>query len=335
MARKILIATLGTTPAVVTEALDLLGEQGLQMDGVVLVMTRDPEVLQSYKILCRHLPAHDGIDHVEPVTVKAYDDVHTAEAVVDFLQQACDVLKRYRAMGYERYVSIAGGRKAMSALLTLAVQFYGAERLFHVWVPPWLEDDGHVQNFRSVSDYPDAVTAKLHPSLHTEATDRPQLVDLPFVGLFSLLGDLLDGLRGAPVARHVEDLLRRNGLVDSSGEPTPLGQQVARVLERVESVPPPRPEPYRVHIPPHHHQRELRELAERLAERLPFVREVRSVEWSAGGARVKMEGLNLVNVFVPAKSGVRLGLQLVTTARTPGELETARAAVEKALDSML
>lgn len=44
MPKKILIATLGTSPAVITEAIDLLTEQNLRPDGVQLLVTHYPRL---------------------------------------------------------------------------------------------------------------------------------------------------------------------------------------------------------------------------------------------------------------------------------------------------
>jgi len=61
-------------------------------------------------------------------------DVDSDEAATEFMEQACSALRDYRKKGWEVYACIAGGCKAMSALLAIAVQFYGAQRLFHVLV---------------------------------------------------------------------------------------------------------------------------------------------------------------------------------------------------------
>jgi hypothetical protein len=44
---------------------------------------------------------------------------------------------------------------------------------------------------------------------------------------------------------------------------------------------------------------------------------------------VKVEGNNKLHVRVKLRDDVRLGLQLVTTATSEGQIETARRAVER------
>ncbi len=136
MTKNLLLATLGTSPAVITEAVDLLREEGVAISGVYLFVTRDRDVQDSFMLLAEHLPQHDGIVWIHPIEVGVYYDIDSTDAAVEFLALASQQLKTLRDAGYRVYVSIAGGRKAMAALLALAVQFYGAERLFHIWVPP-------------------------------------------------------------------------------------------------------------------------------------------------------------------------------------------------------
>lgn len=329
MPKKLLIATLGTSPAVITEAIDLLGAENIRVDGVKLLMTKDTEVKQAFELLVEHIPGHLGISWIDPVPIRAYGDVDTPEAAVEFMQQACQVLKTYRDAGYDMYVSIAGGRKAMSALLALAVQFYGAKRLFHVWAPPWIEEEGEISRLRDLRDYPDRLNEKLHPPLNVAESDRPRLVDLPFIGLFSLLPDVLKGLRGENVDRLVRDFLISDGLLTTQGESTALGESVKRILENVEELPPARQGECAIHIAPHHGKKELNDYARRLSMHFLFISEIRSIEWSQGGDQVRAEGNNKLNVHVKLKGDVRLGLQLVTTAASRGQLEAARRAVER------
>jgi len=329
MPKKLLIATLGTSPAVITEAIDLLAIENIHIDGVQLLMTQDADVKQAFNLLSEHLPIHDKISWTEPVLISAYDDVDKRESAVEFMQQACQALKTYRDAGYELYVSIAGGRKAMSALLALAVQFYGAKRLFHVWAPPWIEEDGEINKLRDLRDYPDRLNEKLHPPLNVAESDRPRLVDLPFIGLFSLLPDVLKGLRGESVDRPVRDLLISGGLLTTQSESTSLGEGVKRILEGVEGLPPARQSGCVIQKFQHHYPKELNSFAQQLNAHFPFVSEIRGIAWSQGEDQVKVEGNNKLNVHVKLKGDVRLGLQLVTTATSQGQLEAARRAVER------
>jgi len=178
MKERLLIATLGTSPGVVTEAIDLLSEQGQRPDRVCIIKTKDHDVDRSFELLSRHIPVHCGIKLEKPVEVQSYEDIYSSKTAIEFMKHACHVLKTYRN-NYECYVCIAGGRKVMSALLALAVKLYGAERLFHIWAPPSLEKDGEIGILSAIlrSGQEDVVIQLLHPKL--EGPDRPHIVDLP------------------------------------------------------------------------------------------------------------------------------------------------------------
>ncbi|MGB9872938.1 MAG: CRISPR-associated protein Csx14 [Anaerolineae bacterium] len=329
MSQKLLIATLGTVPAVITEAIDLLDEQGVRPDGVILFLTRDGEVQESLKLLSQHLPAHDNITWIDPVYVAAYTDITDSESAVEFMREACRILKTYRDNGDRLFVSIAGGRKAMSSLLALAVQFYGAERLFHIWAPPWIEEEGEIAALRWIPQ--EQLTEKLHPRLvNMPDSDRPRLVDLPFIGLFPLLGDILGALKGQTIpARDLRQTLVATGLLTSQGEPTPLGQKVAAILEGVEGLPPARQEECKIHIGQHHHRDKLQRFAQELSGRFPFITEIRSEEWRQGTEQVRLQLPNVLVVGHHLGTDILFRLHLTTTASTPGQLEAARRDVEK------
>lgn len=174
MKKRLLIATLGTSPAVVTEAIDLLSEQGQRPDRVCIIKTKGSDVQKSYDLLRHHVTILGGIEFLEPLEIKSFEDIDTSEIAVEFMNHACQILRTYKG-DYERYVCIAGGRKVMSALLAVAVKLYGAERLFHIWAPLSLEEDSDIRILRRCSD--EIVSKRLHPKL--EGPDRPHIVDLP------------------------------------------------------------------------------------------------------------------------------------------------------------
>lgn len=327
----ILVSALGSSPAVVTEAIDLLAEQGCRIDAVHLLLTDDPDVTESFHLLSEHLPGHDNIDGVHQHPIRAHGDIESDQALLEFMEVACQVLKSLRQAGHRLYVSVAGGRKSMAASLALAVQFYGAKRLFHVWVPPWLEEGGHIDRLRPMRARPDELTLVLHPTLTLEPSDRPRLVDLPFIGLFPLLPDLLEGLRGKTTSREVASLLRDNGLTDAEGAPTSLGRTVSRILQDVETWPPARQAPYELHITHDHGEKRLTEYAKRLGDRLFFITKIESIPWKKGSVgTVVLDGAGFIRVYLPdLVSGTLVGLRLTTTASTDGQRQVAVRAVQR------
>ena len=327
MSRKLLIATLGTSPAVITEAIDLLDEQGLRPDGVVLLHTEEYKVRQSLNLLNQHLPEHCKIGWIVPVPVGTYGDVNSAEAAVEFMQIACAQLRAYRK-DYRLFVSIAGGRKSMAALLTLAVQFYGAERLFHIWVPPTLEEEGKIDHLLNLTDQ--EIIYALHPPLDRAPSERPQLVDLPFFALFPMLHDIREALvgKGHP-SKEVKSLLVGAGLLSKDGTPTQLGRQVSTILELVEALPPARQTEPKVHISSHHYKDRIERFAWELVGYAPFILEIRGERWGQGEPGVLAQLPRSLLVRVRLGTDIRFQLHLVTTASTEGELEAARRHVER------
>ncbi|WP_448591856.1 CRISPR-associated protein Csx14 [Thermoflexus hugenholtzii] len=329
MTKKLLVATLGTSPAVITEAVDLLAEEGERPDGLLLFHTEDPDVKESLELLEEHLPKHCGISWVVPIQIGSYGDVDSTEAAVEFMEQACAQLRAYRDE-HRLFVCIAGGRKVMSALLALAVQFYGAERLFHIWAPPWLEAEGEIAELRKFRDWPEQLTKRLHPPLNQPPTDRPRLVDLPFISLFPMLPAILDALGGhASASKEIKQLLVRAGLLNPDDVPTPIGQRVAAILSLVEMLPPARSQEPHVHIPHHHHRDRLERFAWDLIGYAPFVVEVRGEEWRKGQFGVEAEPPSALIVRVRLGTDIPFRLRLITTATTEGQLEAARRYIER------
>lgn len=179
--KRLLIATLGTSPAVVTEAIDLLSEQGQCPDSICIIKTRDSEVNESFKMVSKYVPKIRGIKLEIPVEIPIYNDIDSNEAAIEFMNLACDVLKKY-SNEYECYICIAGGRKVMSALLALAVKLYGAKRLFHIWAPKHLEEQTEIRQLRCLEKYNEReLTNLLYPELI--GSERPRIIDLPMTDI--------------------------------------------------------------------------------------------------------------------------------------------------------
>jgi len=324
--KKVLLATLGESPAVVTEAIDRHRADGVNVDCVVLLTTKETLAQDTANLLNEHLPDYYG------GTVAVYDvrildrfyDVDSDEAAAEFMEQTCDALRSYRKMGWEVYACIAGGRKAMSALLALAVQFYGARRLFHVLVEdPVLEEEGHILKLKNKSR--EEQNQALHPPV-----EQIKLVNLPFIGLFPLLGNIIGGLKGEAVPSEVKGLLEQNGLVTTAGL-TDLGKIVLRVLESVETLPEPRAGECEIHLA-HGEPKEAegtKKWAERLANRFSFVERIDDIGWREGQPKVKAEDPHCLIVYLPGRRVRGIGFRLTTTAQTSGQLERARQAVER------
>jgi len=330
--KKVLLATLGEAPAVVTEAIDRLQTDGVSIDIVVLLTTKDIYAQDAVSLLGEHLPAHYGgkVTLHGARILGTFYDVDSDTAALEFMNQACAALRDYRKKGWEVYVCIAGGRKAMSALLTLAVQFYGAKRLFHVLVEdPLLEEEGHILKLRNKS--PEERNQALHPPV-----EQIKLVNLPFIGLFPLLWDIISGLKDRSVRSEVRELLEQNGLI-TAGTLTPLGQMVSEVLERVEALPEPRQGDCDASLAKKEpgEAQATKEWANRLANRFLFIERIEDIGWREGQPKVRAEPPNTLVVFLPGRKVRGIGFRLTTTAQTPGQLERARQEVERWIEKEL
>jgi len=335
--RKVLLATLGDSPAVVTEAVDRLKVEGIEISEVTVLTTRAADAQMSLELLMGHIPEYyqgkvqfDGPANAR--IIQSYHDVDCERVAVEFLQEACQVLRSYRDRGWEVHASIAGGRKTMSVLLALAVQFYGAASLFHVLVSdPELERSGHISR---LVNWP---WAELNRHLHPPV-EQITIVRLPFVGLFPFIGEIVSGLSGADVPREIRQLLEHNGLW-ARGKRTALGEMVLQVLEYVEAMPEPRSGQCEIHLDRKGHSKEAedtRKWACRLGRRFAFIREIRDIGWRQGKRKkgVQLGAVPILRVFVPGSRVRSIGFQLTTTAKSEGQLRRAAQQIERMLQQL-
>jgi CRISPR-associated protein Csx14 len=244
MARpRVLISSLGDSPAVVTEAIDKIqAEEGIQLDTVITVRTSHYESKMAEEdVLAEHLlQYYNGrILHV-PLCISSYD-IDTQEDNLEFLTVVAEQLKLHRSS--DVYVSLAGGRKTMSALMALAVQIYGAAVLFHV-VHEDVDKDPELQRrmkpkyLRDLAAGSEELGSLLHPPL-----EKIRLARFPVVSLFPFLNDFYKALSGAvttDVDGKIRDMLVSSNLIRDDGValiPTESGKQLLEILEDIRSTP--------------------------------------------------------------------------------------------------
>lgn len=319
--KRILISTLGERPSVVTEALDFLEKEGKKIDEVTILTTIDSSAEESLNFLYEHIPEHYGISKVFAEQTGAYEDIDSQESLMGFMENACKTLRRYQDQNADIYVSIAGGRKTMSALMTLAVQIYGAKELFHIVVTdPDLEKNSNITHLRHLS------SEEKNKILHPE-NDKIKVVRMPFIGLFPWIKDIIKCLKGEKVdKKEILELLISNNLIKDNNL-TPVGKTFLHILGRVGSLPPPCRDRKGPKDIKHHNGKEISEMADRIMERFNYVCEVKSIPWEEGKPKVKIveqskEGC--IEVYFRHRKGFNMGLLLKTTATTQGELETIK-----------
>lgn len=313
-----------------TEAIDKLREEGIRIDEVVILSTHDSDAKSSLNLLSEDITEYykGEVKIIDVRQVSSYYDIDSQEAVLKFMEEACNVLRDYKKQNCEVYVSIAGGRKTMSALMVLAVQIYGANALFHVIVEdPEIEEKGKVSKLRNSTK--EEKMSVLHPN-----PSQIKVVRMPFIGLFPYLNEILGVLKEGKGEKGIIKLLKDNDLIDDSGKPTPMGNMVCGIIERVESIPEPYEEKKKPHISEHGYsgaRKKLEELANKLL-RVSFVYEVKSTEYEAKEKEsIKVNSdLSLV-VTYPVK-GFSLALLIYTTAKTRAQAEAAARKIKEILE---
>ncbi len=136
---RTLLCSVGTSWAVVPEAMQFLGEDGF---AAVHVLTTDSErvkdgVQQLEAFLRRHPVPAFTISHVA-----GFSDLRSEEDHIRFEE----VLYRWMLAACpepgERYVCLAGGYKTISAAMQRAASLFGAAEVFHVLCEPRFGPDG-------------------------------------------------------------------------------------------------------------------------------------------------------------------------------------------------
>lgn len=158
--KGILLAVSGLSPQVITETLYALHQNGKPVDAVHVITTRTGkdrlfamllsgsdgaffQYLSDYGIDPSSILFGDETIHVlKRANGTPIDDIVTQEDN-EILLRECLQWAHHFTLDPDTtvYFSIAGGRKTMSACLTLAAQFYGrpCDRLYHVLVTPEFE----------------------------------------------------------------------------------------------------------------------------------------------------------------------------------------------------
>ncbi len=202
--RKILIAGMGTSPAVLTNAVWALahGEKPVVPDEIVVFITKNGKPLLKKELFDDGVWAdmlkslsREGIDiegklifgetsirSIPDVRGNEIDDLRTGDDNLRAADFMLGELRKYTEdNGTELHVSIAGGRKTMSALLFSCMSLLGREqdKVYHILLPPAIEG-GVTPTFyypKHVTTYTARVTGKKHKSKDLQC----ELFEVPFV----------------------------------------------------------------------------------------------------------------------------------------------------------
>ena len=176
MAKNVLIATLGESPIVVTSMVQALQTQkGMVIDQLHVIHPQGEKLIDlGYEMVEEHFNGKCIVTQ-SPLP---FPDANSRETSIEFLRILSDSIQTYEAAGDHVYLSLAGGRKNMSALMAVTCQFFECVRgLYHVLDKH--EDDPIKRNFHSIEalfDFPeDRRAEKLSPP-----ADELTLVEIPY-----------------------------------------------------------------------------------------------------------------------------------------------------------
>ena len=202
-----LIASLGQSPAVITETLDHLRDVGTN-DGKKIIFDRLVIIAPGQLPLAQSIKEAEFLEQAKDFPVlessptnpqypsqviwsfdNGYltdlDDIRTEEDAVAFFDAALELTKNY---GYgDVYYAIAGGRKSMSALMVLAAQHLPVKGIFHILLNDLskikseialeLRDDETLLEL--LAEVEDSDAEDLHEAFHPGA-ELTKLVEIPF-----------------------------------------------------------------------------------------------------------------------------------------------------------
>lgn len=327
--RNVLLSSLGLSPAVVTETIDALQHTGLQINTVVLLSTSNEKIIETYVPLLYDdfSDTYRGKIELIPASI-ANDDIWTPQDNLEFIKLATTFLNTYRKRGDNVYVSIAGGRKTMSAAMAIVAQLFGAKGLYHVLVPAEIERKR--LDYNMLKSSPEARREAFHPDV-----SLMELVSIPVVGLFPYMSQITSVLQGdaAKAQANVADLLRENELIDANGKPTQTGKDLLTILSQVETAPEAstiESSEKDIRMPPHNISEKDKEKLETIADRMcysPFVNRIATTNWNSQTKQNYRINDDLSITFFIPKTKKGLTLKVFTTASTHAQAEYVAASL--------
>ena len=147
MTKNVLIATLGESPIVVTSIVTALqAKEEMTIEQLHVIYPQGENLIGlGYDMVKEHF---DGQCHVSPCTLK-FSDTNSRETSMEFLQILSGLIENHETAGDNVYLSLAGGRKNMSALMAVTCQFFKIVRgLYHILDQH--ENDLSKRNFHSI-----------------------------------------------------------------------------------------------------------------------------------------------------------------------------------------
>ncbi|MCS7103187.1 MAG: CRISPR-associated ring nuclease [Candidatus Korarchaeum sp.] len=238
------VAPLGLSPPVVTEFVQWLESNGIDIDSIVLVETNEVEVLAGAKLVKVALELRYPRLKVKEL-ILGYPDVDDQERALDFLKEVSEIVGSLRPK--KVYLLISGGRKAMSVAVALISQFFPSE-VYHVVS----------KNVKIVNLELERLRAKINelyesedPQAYYRANEDLEKLMFPNLGdykviriptipypdqVLSEVRRALEGTKVKDLSFNIVPLLSEVGLVQLAGGrtvATDMGKKVLEILERI------------------------------------------------------------------------------------------------------
>ncbi len=232
---NVLIISLGRSPAVIPETLDALLEKDIYIKRTYIVTTSDEIIYEK----CIPLIQEDFRKHYTPKNMELHpfqcilssDDIYNERDNLELMINVAKIFKKEQRNNI--FISMAGGRKTMSAAMALLAQIYNARAITHVLVSPEIEKKGSIYKLMELQN--NEIEQIFHPR------DK-RLIFFPVIGISWMLSDMINALRGTEneiIRKEVREILFENGLLDENKKPTILGKQLLKLLNDIEKYPEP------------------------------------------------------------------------------------------------
>ncbi len=226
--KHVLLAVVGLSPQVVTEAIYALLHEGRPVDAIHLVTTGQgvgeifrtllaptgsplDDFCQQYGVDRQAITfGPDSIHVITRQDGKPIDDIESEDDNERLLEKCLELAHRFTTNRDTRVsFLVAGGRKTMTSCLTLAAQLYGrsCDRLYHVLVSPEFEGCSSFWFPPGESTVLTLTDPKGETFYKNTKYARVTLIPIPFVSIRSRLNpELLD--RPRPPAELMQSLIR-------------------------------------------------------------------------------------------------------------------------------
>ena len=180
MGKNVLIATLGDSPIVVTSMMKALEAKiGIIDELQVIYPLYGKHLIEfGWDMVVRHL---EGTCSVTPCALP-FSDTNNREISIEFLRVLSGLIGKHEDDSNNVFLSLAGGRKNMSALMAVTCQLFECVRgLYHILDK--YENDRIKRNFYSIEELYDLEQEGAHEAKLSPPIEDLTLVEIPYTRL--------------------------------------------------------------------------------------------------------------------------------------------------------